>query len=117
VWVGFDDNRDLNLEGARSALPIWTEFMKRAAAMREYRDAKPFEAPAGIVSETICAESGELARDRCPNVRSEVFISGSEPAVYCELHGSPAGQFARQIVDVPAAANVSGSSSAAPDRP
>src|SRR5881296_2310756 len=25
-WVGFDDNRDLNLEGARSALPIWTDF-------------------------------------------------------------------------------------------
>ena len=30
VWVGFDDNRELNLEGAHSALPIWTEFMKRA---------------------------------------------------------------------------------------
>jgi penicillin-binding protein 1B len=24
VWVGFDDGRDLNLEGAHSALPIWT---------------------------------------------------------------------------------------------
>src|SRR6059036_3526386 len=30
AWVGFDDNRDLNLEGARSALPIWTEFMMKA---------------------------------------------------------------------------------------
>ncbi len=25
VWVGFDDNRDFKLEGARSALPIWPE--------------------------------------------------------------------------------------------
>ena len=29
VWVGFDDNRELNLEGAHSAAPIWAEFMKR----------------------------------------------------------------------------------------
>ena len=30
VWVGFDDNRELDLEGAHSAAPIWAEFMKRA---------------------------------------------------------------------------------------
>jgi penicillin-binding protein 1B len=42
VWVGFDDNKELDLEGAHSAAPIWTEFMKRALAYREYRDAKPF---------------------------------------------------------------------------
>ena len=38
VWVGFDDNRDIKLEGARSALPIWTEFMKRAHQHPEYRN-------------------------------------------------------------------------------
>src|SRR5437762_5313876 len=27
AWVGYDDNRDLNLEGAHSALPIWADFM------------------------------------------------------------------------------------------
>jgi membrane peptidoglycan carboxypeptidase len=30
VWVGRDDNRPLGLSGAQAALPIWTEFMKRA---------------------------------------------------------------------------------------
>ena len=50
VWVGFDDNRELDLEGAHSAAPIWAEFMKRALAYREYRDAKPFQAPDGIVT-------------------------------------------------------------------
>jgi penicillin-binding protein 1B len=103
VWVGFDDNRDLNLEGARSALPIWAEFMKRAAELREYRDAKPFNAPAGIVSEEICEESGELATDRCTRVRSEVFIDGSQPVVECELHGSPEGRLADRVVDLPLA--------------
>ena len=40
VWVGFDDGKDLNLEGAKSALPIWTEFMKRAHQRREYRNVQ-----------------------------------------------------------------------------
>ncbi|HEY7338396.1 MAG TPA: hypothetical protein VH639_26150, partial [Bryobacteraceae bacterium] len=40
VWVGFDDNRELHLEGAKSALPIWTDFMKRAAKLRPYRDTQ-----------------------------------------------------------------------------
>src|SRR3954469_2163685 len=30
VWVGRDDNRSIGLTGAQAALPIWTEFMKRA---------------------------------------------------------------------------------------
>ena len=50
VWVGFDDNQELNLEGAHSALPIWTEFMKRALAYRDYRNAQPFRVPDGIVT-------------------------------------------------------------------
>ncbi len=86
VWVGFDDNSDLNLEGAHSALPIWAEFMKRASKMRNYRNAKQFPAPAGIVSRKICADSGMLAGDYCPNVRTDIFISGTEPAVECQLH-------------------------------
>ena len=45
VWVGFDDNRHLDLEGAHSALPIWTEFMKRALQYRAYRNASPFRRP------------------------------------------------------------------------
>ena len=42
VWVGFDDYTDLGLEGAESALPIWTEFMSEAARYKQYGDAKPF---------------------------------------------------------------------------
>lgn len=38
AWVGFDDNRDLDLEGARSALPIWAEFMKKAYELNPVRE-------------------------------------------------------------------------------
>src|SRR5438045_6365524 len=72
VWVGFDDNRELNLEGAKSALPIWTEFMKRAMQYKEYRSAKPFVAPDGIVSIQIDPLSGQPATSACPSTRVEV---------------------------------------------
>jgi penicillin-binding protein 1B len=87
VWVGFDDNRVLDLEGARSALPIWTEFMKRALLLRNYRNAKPFGAPDGVVTMQIDPESGMPATPYCPVSKPEVFIAGTEPVGACPLHG------------------------------
>jgi penicillin-binding protein 1B len=91
VWVGFDDNRELNLEGAHSAAPIWAEFMKHALAFREYHDAKPFQAPDGIVTVDICPLSGMPAAPACPKVRSEVYIAGTQPVGICPLHGGRQG--------------------------
>jgi len=87
VWVGFDDNRDFKLEGARSALPIWTEFMKRAHQHRQYRNVHEFEAPEGVVTADIDADNGLLATPGCPKIRSEVFIAGTQPVEACNLHG------------------------------
>ena len=87
VWVGFDDNQQLDLEGAHSAAPIWTEFMKRALDYREYRDAKPFQAPDGIVSIDIDPQSGMPATPYCPVKRPEVYIVGTQPVGACPLHG------------------------------
>jgi penicillin-binding protein 1B len=87
VWVGFDDNRELNLEGAHSAAPIWADFMKAASEVREYRDTKPFPAPDGIVSIDIDPASGMPATPSCPTRRAEVYISGTQPVGACPLHG------------------------------
>jgi penicillin-binding protein 1B len=87
VWIGFDDNRDLNLEGSKSALPVWTEFMKRASKFRPYRDTQNFPRPKGVVDAEICSDSGQLASPYCPQTRSETFIDGTQPVVQCELHG------------------------------
>ncbi len=87
VWVGFDDNRELNLEGAHSALPIWTEFMKRALDYRDYRNVKKFRAPDGIVSVQIDPLSGKLSTAACPRAQAEVFIGGTQPVESCPLHG------------------------------
>ena len=89
VWVGFDDYRELELEGAKSALPIWTEFMKKASKFAAYRNAKNFSSPAGIGSAKICAASGKLAGDFCTSTRTELFITGTEPQEPCDLHTAP----------------------------
>ena len=87
VWVGYDDYRDLNLEGARSALPIWTEFMKRAARLGAWKNVREFPMPGGIEQAAICVDSGKLAGPQCTNTRNEYFIAGSEPEK-CTLHQS-----------------------------
>jgi penicillin-binding protein 1B len=87
VWVGFDDNRELDLEGAHSAAPIWGEFMKRALQFRKYRDTKDFVAPDGIISVEIDPQSGMPATPYCPRTRHEVYIAGTQPVGTCPLHG------------------------------
>jgi penicillin-binding protein 1B len=86
VWVGFDDYRELDLEGAKSALPIWTEFMIKAARLGAYRDAHAFPRPGGVKSAKICLESGKLAGDLCTKTTNEVFIAGTERQDKCDLH-------------------------------
>jgi penicillin-binding protein 1B len=97
VWVGFDDNRDFELAGARSALPIWTEFMKRAHQRPEYRNVHGFPAPSGIVTTAIDPGTGELATMACPKVRNEVFIAGTQPVQFCRLHGGGLLQVAARV--------------------
>jgi penicillin-binding protein 1B len=87
VWVGFDDNRDLDLSGAVSAAPIWTEFMKRATALPAYRELQEFAPPEGVTQVQIDPQTMQLATPSCPVTRPEVFINGTEPTEYCELHG------------------------------
>jgi len=85
VWVGFDNYQELDLEGAKSALPIWTDFMKKAAQFGRYRNATEFPGVSGIDSVKICNRSGKLAGEYCTNTRMEVFISGTAPQDICDV--------------------------------
>ena len=82
VWVGFDDNRELDLEGAHSALPIWTEFMKRAVRRKEFAQAFP-PPPPGIVRVNVDPDSGMLAGPDCGPGTAQAFIKGTEPKTLC----------------------------------
>ena len=82
VWVGFDDNRELNLQGSLSALPIWAAFMKRAAVLRPLA-GEEFPVPEGITQVEIDPTTGLLATDRCLSRQLEYFIKGTEPVIPC----------------------------------
>jgi penicillin-binding protein 1B len=83
VWVGFDDNAPLGLSGTQAALPIWTDFMKRALAGH---DNVSFEPPEGISFVEIDRDTGRLALPTCPRITTESFLAGSEPLEVCDLH-------------------------------
>ena len=50
VWVGFDDNRDLGLNGATSAAPIWGELCRARWYIANTAIPSPLKPPNGISS-------------------------------------------------------------------
>jgi penicillin-binding protein 1B len=105
VWVGFDDYTDLGLEGARSALPIWTEFMSEAARYKQYGDAKPFKPPEGVTQVSVDPHSGELSGPGCPTGVSTYFVDGTQPQTQCvpqevQIISTPDGGVIEQSVPV-----------------
>jgi 1A family penicillin-binding protein len=83
VWVGFDDERPLRLTGSQAALPIWMDLARRIIPPT----VPAFVMPPGVVARDIDPKTGQLATSQCPEQVSEVFIEGTEPSVYCEVHG------------------------------
>jgi penicillin-binding protein 1B len=83
VWVGFDNQSKLGLSGAQAALPIWTDFMKKATAGTSVTDFVP---PPGIKLVDVDPLSGQLATPNCPKVIREAFLEGEEPTTFCFLH-------------------------------
>lgn len=84
VWVGYDDNSTTRLSGTRAALPVWARYVQKVRPPGGYG---MFPLPPGISTAVIDPESGELATDECPEVITEVFLTGHEPTEVCYLHG------------------------------
>jgi penicillin-binding protein 1B len=118
VWVGFDDNEELKLDGDKSALPVWTEFMKRAHAHRAYRGAGPFPMPEGIVAVPIDPANGLLASAGTSNPRNEVYVTGTQPTAVSGNGGGPGTQVASwdAPADVPVPPSTSGDERTRPRR-
>jgi penicillin-binding protein 1B len=82
VWTGFDSGRSPGLTGTQAALPIWTDFMRRAL---DVYPAPGFTVPEGISAASIDPTTGKLATPSCPLTAREVFLSGTEPQP-CDEH-------------------------------
>jgi len=83
AWIGYDSHAPLGDKetGARAALPMWMEFMRRAL---EGRPPVDFPMPPGVVYASIDPASGLRAVPGGPSVR-EVFVAGTEPQEYAPL--------------------------------
>jgi len=87
VWVGFDQERTLGEaeEGARTALPIWIQFMREALqGVPEQRRTMPD----GLVTLRISAGSGTLVSAENPDGVPELFMVTHLPSA--EQAGNPA---------------------------
>jgi membrane carboxypeptidase/penicillin-binding protein len=85
VWVGFDQPETIGKDayGARYALPIWADFMQRAARVRR---PAAFERPGGLAEEELCVLTHRKPVDGCP-LYTEYFKEGDDvPDRLCTLH-------------------------------
>ncbi len=84
VWVGNADNTPMvDVSGISGAGPIWNEFMREVLmGQPEYA----FEVPEGVVRTQVCATSGLLPTDACPQRAWEWFIEGTVPTDYDDLY-------------------------------
>lgn len=84
VWVGNSDNDSMNhVAGSLGAAPIWNDFMEEALANEPII---PFERPDGFEVVEVCAVSGLLPTENCPETVREIFIPGTAPTTYCPVH-------------------------------
>lgn len=98
VWVGFDQPAPIGRDayGARVALPIWAEFMKRTARVLPPGE---FNVPNGLRPQPLCSVSYLQPVDGCP-VYTEYFKNGdSVPSAVCSIHRGTLGQQVKRTVE------------------
>ena len=98
VWVGFDQPAPIGRDayGARVALPIWADFMKRTARALPARE---FSAPSSMRTEELCSVSYLRPVDGCPTY-VEYFKEGDAvPSQLCPIHRGTLKQRASRAIE------------------
>ena len=98
VWVGFDQPKTIGRDayGSRYALPIWSDFMRRAA---ERRPPQPFGVPSGLHEEQLCHVSYLRPVEGCP-VYIEYFKENDDvPSRLCPIHRGTVKQRLKRAVE------------------
>ncbi len=93
--MGYDDYSDLRLSGAQTAAPIWTEFMKKAAALPQYSGMQEFSQPSGVVDVQLDKATNRLATPNCTDDYTSAFVAGTEPHDTCDAQSGMKGFFSK----------------------
>jgi penicillin-binding protein 1A len=98
VWVGFDQPQTIREggTGARIALPIWADFMRR---VQRLVPSRPFDVPAGLEPHELCLISYQRPVDGCPTYVEYFKKNDSVPTQLCPLHEGSFKQEAARAVD------------------
>ncbi|HEX3281680.1 MAG TPA: PBP1A family penicillin-binding protein [Pyrinomonadaceae bacterium] len=91
VWIGFDDNQQLGLTGAASALPVWVDFMRGAIAARPELGGRNFACPEGIEFVEIDEDNGLRSTLTCPHRELIAVTEKLAPNLECYRHGNLPG--------------------------
>jgi 1A family penicillin-binding protein len=87
VWVGLDDPAPMpNASGARYALPIWADFISRAARIVP---ARAFTPPASLREVPLCTVSYLKPTEFCPVYREYFKADDEIPTGTCRVHREP----------------------------
>lgn len=89
TWIGNDIPQIKLNKGSSMAAQLWKIIM---TSLHEGLENKNFEKPDGVISLSVCSQSGKLPTALCQNdvrgsmVQSEYFAKGTEPKESCDVH-------------------------------
>lgn len=90
VWVGdFAGSSNQEFIGLKTAAPLMFEILDALRSSRLLQGYEPVAGdslPAGIVRVPVCAVSGEIAGDHCPQTIEVPFMAGVSPIRSCTVH-------------------------------
>ncbi|HVG70027.1 MAG TPA: PBP1A family penicillin-binding protein [Vicinamibacterales bacterium] len=98
VWTGFDKPQTIRDggTGARIALPLWADFMRR---VRRQAPARSFAPPAGLEPHEICLLSYQRPVSGCPTYVEYFKKDDIVPSQLCPLHEGTFKEEAARAVD------------------
>jgi membrane carboxypeptidase/penicillin-binding protein len=98
VWVGYDQPAPIGGEayGARVALPIWSDFMRRTARLLPPRE---FAVPDGMRPTELCRVSYLRPVEGCPTYIEYLKEGDAVPRQLCPLHEGSFKQEVHRAVD------------------
>ncbi|MBC7087175.1 MAG: PBP1A family penicillin-binding protein [Tissierellales bacterium] len=89
TWIGNDTPKITLSKGSSTVATLWKHIN---TVIHEGLESKmSYPVPEGIVTQTICTQSGLLPSEHCHKdprgtIRDEYFVRGTEPTSICETH-------------------------------